>query len=369
MAKGNGNGDKEEPELNPIFHPSGLRFLPPTTAKDSSAAMMQCWGRMLETPQFDDAKGFADALKDLDEVTAANVKYGYDGDWYETPDYKAIVSKVSHEIYSMRSDQYLVVQDREVVSPLVEAVKQRKLKPVGRVDGVGSGETTGHIVFANPEFQIELLKEYKDPVMLGVRFWNSYTGALSFGAEVFGVRMICVNYNLWGDVLGEFDHIHKKTPEELLKDYNSLIDSMLDKSDKLQGLAQNALHAKLQANEVEDLLWAIELPDAGFDAISTDFAAWCPESKKLGTNAWTLYNAATAYISWRKRSGTMLSTTDWYARSASKLLTESHDRLIEHGRNLKAKWLEEQEEEEEAEKETVKVTTKKVVKEKRNQKR
>jgi hypothetical protein len=323
-----------------IYHPSGLVFLPPAAERNfGSLRMKQCWGALLENPQFVDLEGFGRSLSELDKVWLANVYVSTGAGETELVDrFKAVRSSKTGKTYSVLTDKYEVVQDEEVVRPLFDAAQQRNLTPVGRIDGLGTGQTRGHVVFTNPEFQIRLLDDYDDNVMLGVRFYNSYTGGLSFGAEIFGVRTVCVNYCLWGDLIGRFAHKHTGDIAGLFDDYETLLGSALDSSDVLTGIVQDARDLVVDVEELEDLLWGINFGVRSIKYIVEDVAGWVPEVDKLGLNAWSLYNATTAYITYRPGGGRHVPATESLARQAVRLLTESHDRLLEEGRKRREQY-------------------------------
>lgn len=292
---------------------------------------------MLNNMQFDDLRGFAQQMGGLDRVEERPVYYQpKDGqDPEKLPAFKAVVSKVSGKVYSVPTQKYAVVQDRDVFQPLYDACKERRLKPIGRIDGAGSGRTKGNMFFANPEYTITLLKEYGDSVMLGVRTWNSYTGDVSFGGEVVGIRMVCVNFNLWGTILGRFRLTHKTHHEKVMDRFMGLVTGVLNNVAKLTKPVEAAAVNVVAETDVPDLLWGIHLPIAGIEAISAHPGDWEPQVAKQGLNAWTLYNAATAFLTYRPQGGMHLQATEEMTRKALDLLTRGQSEIIEHGKARK----------------------------------
>lgn len=324
-------------EEQPIRHESGLEFLPPiATAAPGRGGSSRLFGQLLNEPQFSDLASFRAETHNMDIVDRRAVFLGGKNTVVgnEIEGFKAIVSARSDKVYSVMSDRYQVMQDREITLPLLEAMTDTGIKPVGRIDGAGTGLTRGHVILTNPEFKVRLLQNYDDNVMLGVRFWNSYTGQSSFGAEMFGVRMVCVNYNLWGSILGRFSQKHMAfNNDQAMQAYADLITSSLDKVPTLKDLVEKAAATVIVGVEVPDLLWGLGLPLKEIDGIAADPTYYAPEIAKQGYTAWTLYNAATAAITWRKGSGKSIDSTESYARKVVDLLDEqNHDKLIERGR-------------------------------------
>jgi len=302
----------------------------------------------LNTPQFTDVDGFAGVLGDLDEVELRPVAVSVPDGWSEIGRFRAVTSKVSGNVYEVLSKEYSPIQDRQIAEPLYREAVERGLKTIGRVDGVGTGKTRGHVIFANPEFRIRLLEDYPDDVLLGVRFFNSYTGQMSFGLEGFGIRQVCINYNLWGELIGRVSQRHVAyDADKVVDQFHAVIETMLDRSPVLTQIVRKAQAAIVVKTDVEDLLWGISLPVRGIESITADVAGWVPEVERLGLTAWSLYNAATAYITWRPSGGKYLDATEGHSRRAvDLLLPEQHDKLIAKGRERKEAYKEQQAERE-----------------------
>ncbi len=323
-----------------IEHGSGLSFLPPATGENyfSSLEGKTSFGWLLNNPAFRDLEGFSKVLDKMDNVEKMNA-FVRNEEFIEAEDFKAIRSKVSGRIYSFVSPLYEPVQDKEMAFPLFDALQARGIGTlIGRVDGVGSGMTRGHVILANPDFTIRLLEDYPDDVMLGIRFWNSYTRQSGFGAEIFGVRTVCINYCLWGSIIGSFKAVHMGNVEAVLGNYEILLEKAMDASPVLQSLVAEAVEVVVETKDIPDLLWGIQIGPRAVESISSDLKGWVPEVKDLGLNAWTLYNAATAYLTYRPRGGTYLQQTEYQTRQALRILTESHDRLIEKGKERKIRY-------------------------------
>jgi len=196
-------------------HDSGLVFERPNVIASGTLAGKTCFGQLLNNPEFRDVEGFASRIGKLDGVETRDVAFwSENGTWQRAPGYKATVGRNDEKFYAVTSDSYHVVQDHEVALPFLAAAQERQLSTIGRI--TQNGQTTGHVLLANPEFRIRLLDHYNEDVMLGVRFWNSYRADRSFGAELFGIRTVCVNYNLWGAIAGAFSFRHAGDVSKML---------------------------------------------------------------------------------------------------------------------------------------------------------
>src|SRR2546429_6419155 len=302
-------------ESESVATKAGLNFLPPVAERARSAfsGARQCWGQLLNDPQFTGLDAFQDAVDQLENIEERVVGYKFGDAWVETDRVKALVGTRSQKLYSVASNVYVPVQDGEVAAPMLTAARDYQLHPVGRIDA-GNGRTRGHILLSNPDFKIRLLEDYPEDIMLGIRWWNSFTQDTSFGAELFGVRMVCVNYNLWGELLGQFRVTHRIEASQMVAQYEALLKKALNASTILSDVIAKARNLVVVEADVPDLLWGISLPKTGVDAITAGPTLYAPEIKTLGLNAWTLYNAATPFITYRPSGRRHVNSTQHHAR-------------------------------------------------------
>lgn len=334
-------------QQNVIQHESGLRFIEPEYPfARNSGNDMSCWGARLNNPQFIDVEGLGKRMNELDSVEERSVyiqgknpHIGVEGSAID-PKHKAIVSTKSGKLYSIVKKDWQPINDIEMVKPLYDLALERKLKPVGRFDEVGTGSTRGHVVLANPDFTVQLLKEHDDPIMLGVSIQNSYNTDFTCGAEIFGIRMVCSNYCLWGALLGKIRFSHKKEIDGIVESYTELVENLLDGIPTLSDKVQAAMNVVIAESNVEDLLWGLSFPKRGIDEIAADVSAFEPMVKTVGLNAWTLYNASTAWLSYRAKGSERLSSTTYYTRKATDLLTVGYDALLDRGIEAHKKYTE-----------------------------
>lgn len=314
-----------------VKHESGLKFRMPEARNTKPNWGLTCFGAMLNNPQFKTLSGFAKAIDDLDGVEERPVCV----DGKEVEGYKAIVSHKTNALHAITSSQYQMVQDYNVAQPLYEAAKARKLTPFGSIKGVESGHAQGYTILTNPDFTVNLLTDHKDPFMLGMRWWNSFHADRSFGGEMFGVRMVCCNFNLWGEQLAKFSARHVSDVGHLMEQYTKTLDRALDNIPTLKGRMDAAYNTAVLKADVPDILWGIELPESGIDLVSKNPVGWCPEVKTYGLNKYTLYQAVTAYVTYRPQGARFLESTRKHAEAANKILTVSLDKLIENGKAKK----------------------------------
>lgn len=360
-------GDIITPEQT-TRHESGLEFLQPSPHYRglSSGFSQRCFGQLLDDPQFTTLGQMHDMADTLDSVTLRKVWYSNvkaEGDYLgreieqiEDEGHRATVSSRSRKVYAYVSQDYTPVNDADAFNPLMEVAQERGLKPVGRFDGMGTGMTRGHVIFTNPEFKVRLLEDYDDDIMLGVRMSNSYDTSAAVSMDVFGVRMVCINYNLWGRMLGYIHQPHVNfNPEHLARGTKRFLEDVVKRSPVLSQVAQRAFEVPVVTVEIPDLLWAVDMPIRGIEKIASAPSVYNPEIETRGLNMWTLYNGVTAYLTWGREKGAhYLEATMDYAKAATELLNAEHDTLIEKGKAAREKY-EERLERREAQKQTLKV--------------
>lgn len=321
-------------------HESGLEFWQPTVANFAALKNKTCWGTLLNKPEFTDLDKLRAMVAELSTVRRVPVYADVNGEKVEVPGYKAILDNVTNQMYSVMTDAYIPINDAEVVAPIADVIQKYGLKPIGRFDGRNKGRTTGHIIMANPEFRIKLLEDYNDYVMLGVRTRNSFTGETGYGMEIFGVRTVCLNYNLWGDLISKQWLPHTVTDPNLDAMYTKTIEAALNSSEHLRDLMHTAREKAFKEVEVESILWGVGLPKTVIDHVSKDVYAYAPEVSTLGMNAYTLYNATTCAITYKTNTDGSQPSVQQYALNARKILTDSIDDLIQKGKQNKEQYFE-----------------------------
>src|SRR2546428_10152598 len=128
-------------------------------------------------------------------------------------------------------------RDLWVMEPFADICEKRSLHPVGRFETGDPGR--GEAVLSNPQFTIQLLKVHNDDAMVGVQWKTSHGPEPTVEAEVIGVRMVCVNLNLWGSVLGRFLTTSEDVAEMGAR-YSELLENAVARAPILCGLIEQA---------------------------------------------------------------------------------------------------------------------------------
>lgn len=319
---------------------TGKTYTPVTVGRrNKTTKPMNVWADQFYNLNFTNM----DELRQItpENVTAKTVYTMEDGNFVPVSnDWKAIVGDETKETYSFHSDNYEIVQHSTIVNAMSYACEDTSLSVFGHFDE-SSGKFNGYGSFANPDVHIDLFEEKDDPVMLGMRFFNSHNGDSKFGGEIFGIRYVCGNYMAWGDVLGKISIKHFKSEENVADELGKILRGFVDKIDALKDRVHYIRDTVLTVEEQEAVLWGIGMKDKQVQNIMTYKTFLNPEIKPESVSAFDIYNSSTAYISYRVGGSHMVQNNLGASDRIQALLTRNIDSIIEDGLKIKAKYSEE----------------------------
>jgi hypothetical protein len=334
--------------LHEVLHDSGLTFVDkwkmPIVASGPGGGMvygtkrsgkpLRCFGALLDKPMYTDAESLRSAmLKDADSVTPHAVyRTGPSGEMKEMDGWKVLVSDKTHKEYSIVSDQYYAIQDKDIFLPIIEIAEQTGLKVIGSMYGVGTGVTTAYFTFADPKYKVPLLYEHDDYMMAGITVRNSYGMDKSAYVEANGIRMICTNYCLWGDELGRYSYKHfEVNADKIQRMTQDLCEEIIDKSPKLRDFVAGAASIPVQHAQIKDLGWALDIPMAVAYEVYQRPSMFEQTIKTQGLTKWTVYNAFSAALTHKDNRILNLVKVDESIKKCKRLLYEDVDKLCKEG--------------------------------------
>lgn len=259
-----------------------------------------------------------------------------DGSFTEMPTKFAIVGDESHTAYAVHSERYEPVQHKVIIDAMADAIRDTDLNMFGHFDN-DKGRFNGYGTFANPDFHINLGEMHDDPVMLGMRFFNSHNGDSRFGGTVFGIRGACGNYMAWGDILGEISIMHFKTEENVADELAKVLMGFRDKIDTLKNRVHEIKDTVLDINEQESLLWGIGLNPGYIENILTHKKELNPEIGTKGS-VWDIYNSSTAFVTYHVGGAHTVNLNLNLSDKIQQMLTQDIDDIVTRGEKAKAKY-------------------------------
>ena len=277
-----------------------------------------------------------------ENVTAKPVFYKTGEDFIEMKNKKAIVGDTSGQTYAIHSDRYEPIQHSIIVQAMADACNDTSLNVFGHFDEDGKGRFNGYGTFANPDVHINLGVEngFEDPVMLGMRFFNSHNGDSKFGGEIFGIRAVCQNYMAWGETLGNIKIMHFKSEENVAEELAKILMGFVDRIDALKDRVHYIRDTPVTIDEQEAILWGIGLPEGYIENILTHKQMLNPEMVTSKGSVWDIYNASTAFVTYHVGGSHTIDMNHWLSQKIEDILVANTDKLIDKGIASKEKYLE-----------------------------
>ena len=284
-------------------------------------------------------------IDELREITPENVTARQcfykadDGQFAEIEDRFAIIGNNTGMPYAIHSDRYEPIQHSVIVDAMADACYDTDLSVFGHFDE-DKGRFNGYGTFANPDFHINLGETHDDPVMLGMRFFNSHNGDSRFGGEIYGIRAVCQNYMAYGDVLGKVKIMHFKSEENVADELSKLLKGFVDNIGALKDKVHYIRDMPVTAEEQEAILWGTGIPAGYIENILTHKKMLNPEMTASKGSVWDIYNASTAFITYHVGGNHTVDMNLGLSDRIQSILTKNTDKLIDKGIENKAKYLE-----------------------------
>ncbi len=315
-----------------IKHPSGMTFhYDPRNGFDSLSGLSS-WGARLEKYQFNDSASLKTRIDTLHEYADAPIRSDRTGELMET--HKEVYDKVTGETVSVMTREYKILQNTDLFKSFAAVMDNTGLTPVGRIDVGERGFTLGYATFMNPEYTINILEQYPEPMALGIEFRNSFAGQMGVAGNVWGFVAFCRNFSQWGHLMGSFWVPHNSKDidrvTDILTEYTSQV---LKNSPIITKTCSDAADISVKKEDVNDILWGTNLPIGIIDAITIDPVAYNHRIPEQGLNMFNLYNCVTKALTFRESKA--YRSTLSYTEGALSLLTEKVDDLIKQGNKRK----------------------------------
>lgn len=285
-------------------------------------------------------------VEELKAITPENVsaKMCYfqkeDGNFAPIDNKFAIVGDNTQEVYAVHSDKYAPIQHSVIVEAMADALHDTSLNVFGHFDE-SKGRFNGYGTFANPDVHINLGfdQAHDDPVMLGMRFFNSHNGDSRFGGEIYGIRAVCQNYMAWGEILGNVSIMHFKSEENVAEELGKVLRGFVDNVDALKDRVHYIRETPLDKAEQESVLWGIGLNAGQIENILTHQKELNPEIGEKGS-MWDLYNASTAYVTYHVGGAHTVKMNLNLSDKIQQMLVQKTDDIITRGEKAKSKYQE-----------------------------
>lgn len=206
--------------------------------------------------------------------------------------FKAVVNETTNNVEAIVSDKYTLIQHREIFEPVVQAMKQFGIGIKGTVIKDG-GRCYADILFDDPRFKVDVgaASQKGDLINFGLRFFNSYDKTTSFGAEVFAMRLVCLNGMISAMKIKSIHEIHAGDKKFVVKAIANLFEALAKESCKFADIVDRARKEIVTEALLNKLLVSWKLGEKHIKKILEK----AHELDEL--NQWNIYNVLTEYIS------------------------------------------------------------------------
>lgn len=264
-----------------------------------------------------------------------------DGQFAEVKDKFAIVGDNTQNTYAVHSGRYEPIQHSVIVEAMADACNDTNLSVFGHFDE-DKGRFNGYGTFANPDVHINLgvKNGFEDPVMLGMRFFNSHNGDSKFGGEIFGIRAVCQNYMAWGEVLGQVKIMHFKSEENVAEELSKILMGFVDRIDALKDKVHYIRDTPVNLDEQEAILWGIGMNPTHIENILTHRKELNPEMLTSKGSVWDIYNASTAFVTYHVGGSHTVNRNLGMSERIEQMLIQDSQKLIEQGMRNRDKYIE-----------------------------
>ena len=280
-----------------------------------------------------------------ENVTARQCFYIKDDGNYGIVDGKyAIVGDSTKNVYAIHSEKYQPIQHSVIVEAMADACENTDISVFGHFDE-DKGRFNGYGTFANPDVHIGLGLDngFEDPVMLGMRFFNSHNGDSKFGGEIYGIRAVCQNYMAWGETLGKVKIMHFKSEENVADELARILKSFRDRIESLKDRVHIIQDTPVTLEEQEAILWGIGLNPYYIENILTHKHQLNPEMaiEMNKGSVWDIYNASTAFVTYHVGGSHTVKRNLGMSEDIEKMLTKAPSVLIRDGTERRTAYIEE----------------------------
>ena len=266
-----------------------------------------------------DSSDFRDKLSELEVPT-------HEIDEDAESDAVLIYNRDTGKLASQGTPQYDIIQHREAIEPVAEALEELGLDVKGRIKVRNEGNVIQYIGQTGREFTVN-----GEDYGIGFQLVNTYNKSSSVSLKGFYIRQVCSN-GMIGRVdlgVGELRRQHRGEVE-IVERYKEWFQNLLD-TEKVQKIISQAQDDFFDREDIIRVLGNVDLPETKYDEIAeliepnSQQNVSVPEGKVTRKQ---LYDAVTNYIT-HELEGVAVTTEERYHRKAVQILVQDIEFLTE----------------------------------------
>jgi len=235
-----------------------------------------------------------------------------------------IVNDTTNEVVGIVSAGYKVVTNNQVIEAMFGAFTAAKTDLTdARVDvkhNAGGSRTMVNIIL--PAYSV---LEGKNRTELQISTLNSYDGAWKYLSKCGGIRMACLNGNIFGKIVSSYSEYHNSKLDVNIgaERMSKMIQDFSDSEEWFTYLMGKEVHAS-SVPQLAAKFFRMEVKDLAdyrpYTKLKLLVDAYFTE---MGSNAYALYNAFTDYITHKKRSPVAAATSQVFEETQLRHLLDS----------------------------------------------
>lgn len=229
--------------------------------------------------------------------------------------FKAVVNESTNKAETIVGKNYLLIQHRAIFEPVVTAFKNLGVPVKGKVI-VDGGKCFANVIFDDDRFRVNVSADSKvnDTINFGMRFFNSYDKTTSFGAEVYALRLICLNGMVKPIALKSIRKIHAGDKKMVIVSIKKLFTTLMEECPKFASTVSIARQNIISMQMLKELLTGWNMGEKHIKNILA-------KARKVDElNGYSVYNILTDVIS-HELSCRESTKEAWHKKYANQVLT------------------------------------------------
>jgi len=239
----------------------------------------------------------------------------------QTKRFKALWNIDKNKLETIKSDDYVLIQHREVFEPYIDVLNRLGLNVEGQIYDYGGA------VYLTTQFKnLDLIPDDSSGIMNGLRLVNSFDGYAAIRGEMWGMRLVCSN----GMKVPGFEmavrqlHLGNFKVENLMENF---VSQAIDKSDSLKTLVSDSMQDTIEWKYAEKVYEKLVKTQRHREKIFDLFKSRFDPDRQV--TRWDMYNIITEYATHGQGKLLSVAVEENLQKQASKLLENPITKFVQ----------------------------------------
>jgi len=238
----------------------------------------------------------------------------------KTERFKALWNTDKNRLETIKSDEYVTIQHKEVFEPFIDTLSKLGLSVHGSIYDYGGA------VYLTTYFKnMDLIPDDESGIRNGLRVINSFDGKTAIRGEMYTLRLVCSNGMKIRQLQRSVRQLHLgdfKT-EELME---SFVEQAINRSESLKILVSDAMKDKVEWELAKNVYEKLIATPRHREAILNLFKSRFEKGTKI--TRWDIYNQITEYATHGRGKLLSVSVEEYLQGKAEKLLARPIAKLV-----------------------------------------